>query len=225
MSTEKVSSSQPGQAYDSVDNSAMAESVQKDSPSAFDKVMEKYDRETDDKDGKKSGDKKVFKLREGQLKTQEETPLKDLSAFHQMRSRTMERCGGTAEVGAVKGVSQKVIDEVVEAVRIGTNRAGDREIQLDLKSTVLDGLTIRVSVHNDKVVTVLEAATHDVKSKLESHMGELMHALEQKNLKVEQVEIRFKEEPRQQQEGRSGREQSEQEQEEQQQAFGDLLDL
>ena len=224
MSTEKISSSQAGQPFDPVSGNSSAEPLEhKESPSAFDKVMEKMDRDSDDKDCKK-GDKKDFKLKDALPKTQEDGPLKDLSAFHQMKTRTMERCGATGETGAVKGVSQKVIDEVVEAVRIGTNRAGDREIQLDLKSTVLDGLTIRVSVHNDKIVAVLEAATHDVKSRLESHMGELMHALEQKNLKVENLEIRFKEEPRQQQGGQSQRDQSDQEQEERE-AFGDLLDL
>ncbi len=99
-------------------------------------------------------------------------------------------------------------------MRVGVNRAGDKELQFDLKSNVMDGMTIRVSIHDNRVVTILEATSRDVRDKLEAHVGELMHTLTQKGLQVASVEVQYKEPPKQQDQQSREQQQQQQQQEE-----------
>ncbi|MBN2430367.1 MAG: flagellar hook-length control protein FliK [Acidobacteria bacterium] len=141
-----------------------------------------------------------------------ETSLSDLSSLFSLRARTLEKPGGSSEVSAVGKLPKKVIDEVVQAVRVGVNRAGDKEVQFDLKSDVMDGMRVRVSMHEGKVMTVLEITTLEAKNLLESNLGELRHALMQKGLDVAQVNVQFKEQPPQGRQEGSSQQQRDQEQ-------------
>ena len=202
MSVDKISSSS-GQPVDNTRSAdAAGASEEKKADSNFDRVMDRKDQH-EGQDKPPAEERKPGKT-DRRKETQKDLSDKDLSAFISMRSRTLERpsaSAGPAPMG--KALPKKVIDEVVQAVRVGVNRAGDKEVQLDLKSNVLEGLRIKVSVHDNKVMTVLEVSSYSVKNTLETHMSELRQALEQKGITMAQVDIQFKETPRQQQDSSS----------------------
>jgi hypothetical protein len=200
MSPEKVSGPGAGAPLDSLSGAGPTPDVEpKNEPSAFDKVMDKQDDSSHDR-GDSRPDGKDSRVKDKEAKSPDkEMPLQDLSQFLRFRTQTMERPSGMEELKVDKALPRQVIDEVVQAVRVGVNKAGDKEMQFDLKSNVMDGLSIRVSIHDNKVVTILEASTLDVKHRLEAGMGELMHNLEQRGLPAAEVEVKFREEPRRQQ--------------------------
>lgn len=196
MSTERISSGAPAPSVsETAGTREAAESGEKSSPSSFDKVMDKQKEPEGDRDSGHDRQAKPERGLRGAGETDKEVPLRDLSAFYHMRAMTMERPSGAEPLRVEKALPRKIIDEVVQAVRVGVNRAGDKEMQFDLKSHVLDGLRIRVSVHDNKVTTMLEVTTLEAQRKLEAHMGELAQTLEQKGLKVSELQIQFKEEP------------------------------
>ncbi len=158
MTTDKISSTSGGAPVDpSTAADAAPVSERKDSPSAFDKVMDKQDRERDDRDDVRKAPSDAPQGRRAGV-----TPCcASFPVYHHPRARTIEPPAG-GDLRAESALPRKVIDEVVQAVRVGVNRAGDKELQFDLKSTVLDGMTIRVSIHDNKVVTIL-AASRDVR--------------------------------------------------------------
>ena len=201
MSPEKVSGSGGTSPMDNLSGAGpVPDAEPKTSPSAFDKVMEKKEGSGEERDDSQRTSSKEGRVKEKDAKTSDkDMPLGDLSQFLRFRTQTMERPSGVEEIKVEKALPRKVVDEVVQAVRLGVNKLGDKELQFDLKSTVLDGLNVRVSIHEGKVMTILEASTFDVKNRLDAHLGELIHSLEQKGLPAADVEVKFKEEPRRQQ--------------------------
>ncbi len=219
MTTDKISSTSGGAPVDpSTAADAAPVSERKDSPSAFDKVMDKQDRERDDRDDVRKG---AVRTRPKDAAADKDAPLREFPVYHHLRARTIEPPAG-GDLRAESALPRKVIDEVVQAVRVGVNRAGDKELQFDLKSTVLDGMTIRVSIHDNKVVTILEAASRDVRDKLEAHVGELMHTLTQKGLQVATVEVQYKEPPKQQGQQQSHQQQQQQPEEDETEDWTDI---
>ena len=219
MSPDKITGPGSGAPLDNVSGAGpVPETESKAAPSAFDRVMEKKEDQPRDRDDSHRAGAKDGRVKDkDQPKAHDkEMPLQDLSQFLRFRTQTMERPGALEDFKVDKALPRKVIDEVVQAVRVGVNKAGDKELQFDLKSDVLDGLSIRVSIHDGKVMTILEASTFDVKNRLEASMGDLMHSLEQKGLPGAEVEIKFKEEPHRQQD-QSSRQQQQQPQEDEDQ--------
>jgi|GEM_PF-1006322 len=200
MGIDEVKSSSSGQPVSGVSGGDSARETEKTSPSGFDRVMEDK-KETGKESARESGEKKMtpeeLASRKKLKHLDRDAPLSDLSSLFSLRARTLEKPGGHTDVSAVGKLPKKVIDEVVQAVRVGVNRAGDKEVQFDLKSSVMDGMRVRISMHEGKVMTVLEITTLEAKNLLESNLGELKHALMQKGLDVAQVNIQFKEEPQQ----------------------------
>ena len=193
MGIDKVSSSKSSPT-EGVRTGDVSKKESKDSPSAFDKVMKKEEEHAPE-EHTKIGQKK----QEGKKLKKEKRSLKDIPILHNLKSRTLEPSFKKVEKTPVDLNVQKAFKEVVEAVRVGVNRAGDKEVQLDLKSNVMDGLRIKISVHEGKVLTTLEVTTIDAKNALEAHIGELKEAFQQKGLPPADVQIQFKEEPKQQQ--------------------------
>jgi len=211
MTTDKISSASGGPPIDpSADTGAAPAVERKDAPSAFDKVMDKKERERDDRDDLRKG---AGRTSPKHAPADKDAPLREFPVYHHLRTRTIEPpAAGDLRTDAT--LPRKVIDEVVQAVRVGVNRAGDKELQFDLKSNVMDGMTIRVSIHDNRVVTILEATSRDVRDKLEAHVGELMHTLTQKGLQVASVEVQYKEPPKQQDQQSREQQQQQQQQEE-----------
>lgn len=168
------------------------ESAGKNEPSAFDRVMDRQPSADE-----KSGQEKQPGAKEGtgkdRRRLEAEWALRDPAHFHHLRQLTMEAPSPADTMKVDKAATARLVDEVVSAVRTGLNRAGDREIQLDLKSNVLDGLSLRLSFHENRLVAVLEASTFDVKQQLEARAGDLLKALELRGIKDAQLQVQFKE--------------------------------
>jgi flagellar hook-length control protein FliK len=196
MGIDEIKSSSSSQSVSGLTGAESTKETEKTSPSGFDRVMEdKKEAGRETKDQKSVPEELAERKKLKHL--DRETPLSDLSSLFSLRARTLEKPGGTPAISTENKLPQKVIDEVVQAVRVGVNRAGDKEVQFDLKSNVMDGMRVRVSMHDNKVVTILEVTTLDAKRQLEANLPELKQALVQKGMDIAQVNIQYKEEPQQ----------------------------
>lgn len=218
MSIDSTGPVRPGIPAEGAGGASSSTQADKPGPSAFDKVMESPKRDYDPNEGRSFDREKPERFKraersdrpghsdssEGKKRASREDgitiPLEDISTQQQLMSRTMERPSGPGfapvATHGLRGVSQKIVDEMVQAVRVGNNQLGDKELQFDLKSGVMDGMTIRVSVHDGKITTCLQVNTFDAKNQLESHMAELQQGLEAKGVKNMEVNVEFRDDPR-----------------------------
>jgi flagellar hook-length control protein FliK len=196
MGIDEVKSTSSGHPVSGVTGGEKTKETEKTAPSGFDRVMEGKKEAGKEPKEQKSIPEELAERKK--LKHPDrDTPLTDISSLFSLRARTLEKPSGTPAISTENRLPQKVIDEVVQAVRVGVNRAGDKEIQFDLKSNVMDGMRVRVSMHENKVVTILEVTTLDAKNQLEANLGELKQAFLQKGMDIAQLNIQFKEEPQQ----------------------------
>lgn len=90
---------------------------------------------------------------------------------------------------AQPGLSQAVINQIVQYVRVGINRMGDKEMQIDLHEKVFKGLKLRVTSHKGKVGVHFIAADEDTRSVFEKNKGAIRDALEKKGILVEDIRV------------------------------------
>jgi hypothetical protein len=190
MSIDNVSSSSSSRPVSGTGADSAVDRSEKESPSSFDRVLE--DKKELDEKSKKPADTRDY--RRDLKKGDKDVSLKDVPGMFSLRARTLERSSGTGAVSGEMRLPRKVIDEVVQAVRVGVNRTGDKEVSFDMKSTVMDGMSVRVSMHENKVVTTLEVTTLDAKNQLEANLADLKQSLVQKGLDVAEIQVQFKEE-------------------------------
>lgn len=89
----------------------------------------------------------------------------------------------------LRKVANELAQKIVERVRIGTNAAGKVEFQVDLRSDVLAGLSVKVSANNGKISAVFQGSDKDVLKMLEEHEDALKEALSARGLKLEDFKI------------------------------------
>jgi hypothetical protein len=89
----------------------------------------------------------------------------------------------------LRKVANELAQKIVERVRIGTNAAGRVEFQVDLRSDVLAGLTVKVSANNGKISAVFQGSDRDVLKMLEEHEDALREALSARGLTLEDFKI------------------------------------
>ncbi|MEW6433485.1 MAG: flagellar hook-length control protein FliK [Myxococcota bacterium] len=89
----------------------------------------------------------------------------------------------------LRKVANELAQKIVERVRIGTNAAGKVEFQVDLRSDVLAGLSVKVSANNGKITAVFQGSDKDVLKMLEEHEDALKEALSARGLKLEDFKI------------------------------------
>jgi hypothetical protein len=89
----------------------------------------------------------------------------------------------------MRAVANEIAQKIVERARVGTNGAGQAEFQIDLRSNVLSGLSIKLSAKNGKIQAVFSGNDRDVLKMLEEHKEGLKSALTGRGLKLE--ELRF----------------------------------
>jgi len=89
----------------------------------------------------------------------------------------------------LRKVANELAQKIVERVRVGTNAAGKVEFQVDLRSDVLAGLSVKVSAHNGKITAVFQGSDKDVLKMLEEHEEQLKEALTARGLKLEDFRI------------------------------------
>ncbi len=89
---------------------------------------------------------------------------------------------------ALRGAAREIVEKIVRRVLVGTNEQGVPEFRLELKSSVLQGLSIRVSASRGKRIrAVFSSANRTVLASLEKTSQELKDALAARGLVLEEV--------------------------------------
>ncbi|MEW5739332.1 MAG: flagellar hook-length control protein FliK, partial [Myxococcota bacterium] len=89
----------------------------------------------------------------------------------------------------LRKVANELAQKIVERVRVGTNAAGKVEFQVDLRSDVLAGLSVKVSANNGKISAVFQGSDKDVLKMIEEHEDALKEALKARGLSLEDFKI------------------------------------
>lgn len=89
----------------------------------------------------------------------------------------------------LRAIANEIAQKIVEKVRVGTNGAGASEFQIDLRSNVLSGLSIKISAKNGKISAVFSGSDRDVLKMIEEQSEGLKGALQGRGLKLE--DLRF----------------------------------
>ena len=87
----------------------------------------------------------------------------------------------------LRAIANEIAQKIVERVRVGTNGAGNAEFQIDLRSNVLSGLSIKLSSKNGKISAVFSGSDRDVLKMIEEQSEGLKSALQGRGLKLEQL--------------------------------------
>jgi hypothetical protein len=92
----------------------------------------------------------------------------------------------------LRKIANELAQKIVDRVRVGTNAAGRVEFQIDLKSDVLSGLSVKVSSHQGKIKAVFSGNDKDVLKVIEEHKEALKSALQARGLTLEELKIEAK---------------------------------
>jgi hypothetical protein len=122
-------------------------------------------------------------------------------------ARSVQPAAQTGQAAAVRGaapaeeaapVPRDLMNKVVESVRVGQNREGMTEVQLDLKATMYDGMSVKVSGGKGEGVTAtLIVDQISAKNSLEREIGELAQRLEARGVQVAEIRVEIREQPAQ----------------------------
>ncbi|MFZ5469610.1 MAG: flagellar hook-length control protein FliK [Myxococcota bacterium] len=89
----------------------------------------------------------------------------------------------------LRALASEIAQKIVERVRVGTNAAGRAEFQIDLRSEVLSGLSIKVSSSGGKIAAVFSGSDREVMKLLREQQEALEQALTRRGLQVEELRI------------------------------------
>lgn len=89
----------------------------------------------------------------------------------------------------LRKVANELAQKIVERVRVGTNAAGKVEFQIDLRSDVLKGLSVKVSSHNGKIRATFSGSDKDVLKLIEEQKEALTNALSSRGLSLEDFKV------------------------------------
>lgn len=88
-----------------------------------------------------------------------------------------------------KTFSQEILNQLVRYVRIGLNKKGQKEIQIDLHQNVFKGLALRVSADHGKVNLHFLTADRGVQALFEREKPAIQEALRQKGIAVGEIRV------------------------------------
>jgi hypothetical protein len=89
-------------------------------------------------------------------------------------------------------ICNEIAQKIVERARVGTNAAGNTEFQIDLRSNVLKGLSIKVSIGNGKISANFSGNDKEVLKLLRENQDSLKNALGGRGLTLEELKIEDK---------------------------------
>lgn len=89
----------------------------------------------------------------------------------------------------LRQLANEIAQKIVERVRVGTNAAGMAEFQIDLRSNVLSGMSIKVSGGNGKIKLAFSGGDKEVLKLLEQSAENLKTALGGRGLTLEELKI------------------------------------
>lgn len=92
----------------------------------------------------------------------------------------------------LRRAASEIAQKIVDRVRVGTNAAGKMEFQIDLKSDVLGGMSVKVSAKNGKITAVFSGSDKEVLKMLEEQSEALKTALGSRGLTLESLKTEAK---------------------------------
>jgi hypothetical protein len=92
----------------------------------------------------------------------------------------------------LRRIASEIAQKIVERVRVGTNAMGNAEFQIDLRSNVLSGLSVKVSAKNGRISAVFSGNDREVLKMLEQQAESLKGALSSRGLTLERFKVEAK---------------------------------
>ncbi len=89
----------------------------------------------------------------------------------------------------LRALATEIAQKIVERVRVGKNAAGQAEFQIDLRSNVLSGLSIKISGSNGKIRALFAGSDRQVLKMLRDQAEGLKAALQGRGLTLEELKI------------------------------------
>ncbi len=92
----------------------------------------------------------------------------------------------------LRKAAAEIAQKIVDRIRVGTNALGKMEFQIDLKSDVLGGMSVKVSSNKGKISAVFSGGDRDVLKMLEEQSESLKTALTARGLTLESLKTEAK---------------------------------
>ncbi|MCL2012567.1 MAG: hypothetical protein FWG75_07270 [Cystobacterineae bacterium] len=122
-----------------------------------------------------------------ELKRSNKEPQEDLGRLLNTNPALMEpaplvRPKPTGDSERLRRIASEIAQKIVERVRVGTNKAGNAEFQIDFRSDVLSGLSMRVSSSGGKISVVFSGSDKNALKVVEEQSDALHTALDVRGL-------------------------------------------
>ncbi|MFH0800472.1 MAG: flagellar hook-length control protein FliK [Pseudomonadota bacterium] len=92
-----------------------------------------------------------------------------------------------ADAAHQPAITQQILNKIVQYVRIGINRKGEKEMQMDLHENVFRGLKLRVTSRDGKVSVHFRTADKKGRAVFEKNAGAIRDALQKKGIEVDEI--------------------------------------
>lgn len=86
-------------------------------------------------------------------------------------------------------MSQQVLNKIIQYVKIGLNRKGEKEIQMELSQHILKGMRLKVTSRDKKVAIHFKARDEKGRKAIEANKEAILAALKNKGLDVDEFII------------------------------------
>jgi len=96
---------------------------------------------------------------------------------------------GEGQVSRLREVAKEIAEKIVQHARVGTNKMGLPEFQIELKSEILKGLKVKVSGRHGRIRALFKSRDLAVLKQLRGEVENLRAALTARGLKVDALEI------------------------------------
>lgn len=96
---------------------------------------------------------------------------------------------GEGQVSRLRQIAQEIAEKIVKQARVGVNKLGLPEFQLELKSDILKGLKVKVSGRHGRIRATFSSRDLQVLKQLRAEVDALKSALTARGLKVDALEI------------------------------------
>lgn len=124
------------------------------------------------------------------IQTKKEMGANQTNALaHKAFAQAFQKALAQSSKDLPKTLPQEVLNQVVRYVRIGLNKQGNKEVELDLHQNVFKGLRLRFSSRHGKVDLHFLAANAEVRDLFERESPQIREALEKKGIAVENIRV------------------------------------
>ncbi len=147
----------------------------------------------EEKRGAVEGERGLVQNNKGEKDKQEKISDDNVQAVGQTEQSHTSQVQEAKEVQGAKptALPPELVKRIVESVRVGQNRVGATEMQIGLKSTVFEGMNVKVSSQDGIVNVVMEVEQMAAKDQLEAEITKLQEQLESKGLVVGDIEVQL----------------------------------